>query len=137
MLKTVFIVKQYQPEENYMGHPCAVFDTYEEAQKEARDLNVRYGKNIVLDEDGNFCEICEDAYEEDYHYYEVEEFTLNRSCTRAEGESPSVCCIIKHEDSEECFTTLSEGLENFDDYGVNSTIYLKHEDNSIEVIKEK
>lgn len=131
---SIFIVKQYQPEENYMGHPCAVFNNYEAAQEEAQDLNVRYGKNIVLDEKGNFLGIKSNTCEDDYHYYEVEEFVLDKSCTRMENETPSVCCIVKHNGSEKEFPLLSEGLAKASEYNNDVSVYLKHKDEDLELI---
>lgn len=73
----LYIVKQYQPSVGYLGQPCAIFSSYEDAIKQASELNQKYAKNVLLDKDNQFVKIINEE-DENTHYYTIEEMALNK-----------------------------------------------------------
>lgn len=73
-MKKVYLVRQTQPD-NYIDElTIAVFDKFEPARDLARALNKEYGNDCVFNDDWDFIEPgCND----DLHYYDVVEKTLN------------------------------------------------------------
>lgn len=70
-IKNVYMVVQHQPiEPNYDNATIYTYINREAAEECAKRLNLEYAKNVVLDEDGLFYTVVNDA--DDYHYYTVE-----------------------------------------------------------------
>lgn len=63
MTKTVFLVKQTQPEENYHDFTFKVFDTLKEAEKCCEWHNKEYGNDV-------------DPCDESCHFYDIEEINV-------------------------------------------------------------
>lgn len=45
-VKTVYVVRQWQPDENYLGLPCGVYTDYDTAVKVMKKLNKTYSHGI-------------------------------------------------------------------------------------------
>lgn len=67
--KYVYIVKRWQPDEDYLGIPIYIYTKEEDAIQAARNLNKTYGDNCIFSLDGDFELVLNEEY---YHYYEVE-----------------------------------------------------------------
>lgn len=130
MVNEVFVVKQYQEEEGYLGHPCAVFNTYESAKEEAAELNAIYGQNVYLDKDGQFVDVCNDELPS--HYYKVESFIIDRSCFLEHDR------VVGFKVNEEKFVMLSEAKEKYDEMVENneSTTLIYIYSNGVEKVVE-
>ena len=78
-VKKVYVVRQWQPEENYMGCPCGVYTDYDDAVKVMKELNKEYsfGMKWYKGEEYVKGEVSEDAWEDAYHYYDIDTLTLN------------------------------------------------------------
>ena len=64
----VYVVKQYQPQEDYNGEIIYIYTNEEDAIQAARNLNKTYGENCIFDMDGDH----EQTLNEDCHFYLVE-----------------------------------------------------------------
>lgn len=73
----VFLVLQTDPEDGYDHQTIYVLTDEDEAYRRARDLNKRYGRGCVFDDNWDFVEY--EMGNEEAHYYEVEEMRLNES----------------------------------------------------------
>jgi hypothetical protein len=65
----VYVVKQFQPQENYNGDIIYTYTKEEDAVKAARNLNKTYGDNCIFDMNGDYEETLN---EENCHFYLVE-----------------------------------------------------------------
>ncbi len=73
IIKTVFLVRQTQPEAGFDRHAFAAFDSYSEATK-CRDWhNKKYGYGAEIDSNGDVQDVPD---EENCHYYKVEELEI-------------------------------------------------------------
>ena len=61
-MKGVYIVKQYDTNDNLFGEPVGVFLSQDKAYKRASELNKKYGFGAVLDENGEVIEVEDDCY---------------------------------------------------------------------------
>ena len=73
-VKYVWLVRQTQPIDYYDQRTIAVYDNEQDAITLARKLNKEYACGVVLNDDGDFCEL-DDA--ENLHYYDVDEQPVN------------------------------------------------------------
>ena len=72
--KYVWLVRQTQPIDYYDQRTIAVYDNEQDAITLARKLNKEYACGVVLNDDGDLCEL-DDA--ENLHYYDVDEQPIN------------------------------------------------------------
>lgn len=74
----IYVVRQWQPDENYMGTACCAFTNYDDAVKEMKRLNKEYSYGVKWYKGEKYenCDVDEDDY--DYHYYDVDSLTLNK-----------------------------------------------------------
>lgn len=78
-MKKIFVVRQWQPNEQYMGTACCAFTNYYDAVKEMKKLNKEYSYGVKWDKGDKYgdCEIDEDNCDGDYHYYDIDIITLH------------------------------------------------------------
>lgn len=76
-MKTIFVVRQWQPVEYYMGIACCAFTNYADAVKEMKRLNKEYSYGVKWYKGEKYvdCEV-EDNCDGDYHYYDIDTLTL-------------------------------------------------------------
>lgn len=74
----IYVVRQWQPDENYMGTAVCAFTNYDDAVKEMKRLNKEYSYGVKWYKGEKYenCDVDEDDY--DYHYYDVDSLTLNK-----------------------------------------------------------
>lgn len=75
-MTNIYIVKQYQSSEAYLGEPIAVFDTLEKALKQVKKLNKEYAKNVEFGHNYFSFYTIDDF--KDYHAYTIEALELNK-----------------------------------------------------------
>lgn len=86
-MNIIWLVEQYQPEENIEGQTVYIYTDEDTAIQCARNLNKTYSTGCTLTVEGDLDEIIAD----EPHYYEVNSMKLNE-------ELPEVCdekCIIE------------------------------------------
>jgi hypothetical protein len=73
-VECIYLVRQTQPEENYVGHTIGVFTDENKALELSRKLNKQYGSGCIFDEDGDLMEVEDGEFA---HYYDVDCRELN------------------------------------------------------------
>lgn len=75
-MKKIFVVRQWEPNEDYMGTACSAFTNYYAAVKEMKKLNKEYSYGVKWYKGEKYedCEVDEDNG--DYHYYDIDIITL-------------------------------------------------------------
>jgi len=78
-VEKVYVVRQWQPDENYMGCPCGVYTDYDTAVKVMKQLNKEYSYGVKWYKGEKYvnCEVGEDDCCGDYHYYDIDTLKLN------------------------------------------------------------
>ena len=78
-VEKVYVVRQWQPEENYMGCPCGVYTDYDMAVEVMKQLNKEYSYGMKWNVGEKYIsgEVSEDAWGDAYHYYDIDTLTLN------------------------------------------------------------
>lgn len=76
-MKKIYVVRQWQPDEDYMGTAYCAFTNYDDAVKEMKKLNKEYSYGVKWYKGEKYedCEIEEDN--RDYHYYDIDIITLH------------------------------------------------------------
>lgn len=76
--ETIYVVRQWQPDEQYMGTACCAFTDYDDAIKEMKRLNKEYSYGVKWYKGEKYvsCEINEDNCDGDYHYYDIDSLML-------------------------------------------------------------
>lgn len=75
----IYVIQQYQPYAGYDGEPIAVFDTLEQARKQAELLNKKYADNVNLSDDYfTFRVADENRWDDDHHAYTIKALELNK-----------------------------------------------------------
>ena len=67
MSKVIYVVLQTQPEENYFETVIRIYESKEQAETCARNLNKTYGYGCRFNEHGDYEKILSD---DAYHFYE-------------------------------------------------------------------
>ena len=78
-VKKVYVVRQWQPSENYMGTACGVYTDHDMAVEVMKKLNKEYSYGMVWYPNKKYIDgvIGEDTWEDAYHYYDIDTLTLN------------------------------------------------------------
>jgi hypothetical protein len=97
-IECVYLVLQTDPEDGYDHQTIYVLTDVKEAYRRARDLNKRYGKGCVFDDDWDFIEY--EMGNEEAHYYEVEEIKINDSYAEEDLDALAAGVLEDKEEEE-------------------------------------
>lgn len=77
-MKKIYVVRQWQPDEHYMGIACSAFTNYDDAVKEMKRLNKEYSYGVKWYKGEKYenCDVDEDNWDGDYHYYDIDSLIL-------------------------------------------------------------
>lgn len=126
-MDTVWVVKQYQPDEGFNGEPVYIYTDEDTAIQCARNLNKTYSTGCTLTVDGDLDETLD---ENCYHYYDIEHMKLNEELP----EVPNETCVIEVWDEGKDYSTSYVGNNKMKVEDINEAKQFKNWDEAMKYL---